>query len=245
MDELIKKLPKLVRPETIPEIPVKVRWKSKLFGKKRIWEYIASYYKEESEGRIPLYLPYIYLKECYRYLCQTAGIRGKQVRMVLIDGGDGRTDYLLYEFLEFFQYLTIITERPAYFEGLQERAFQELGLLIELVLPWEEQNLEGNIVWDFTENLQKKNCYPKGAVCFVPHKKEWKITDLLKECTEITTISIGGVEVENRLFSPSLAESFLVPAHFPFRQSRCDELKQWCRQKRWSLKMNVRNPQKP
>lgn len=245
MDEFIKKLPKLVRPETIPQIPARVRWKSRIFRKRKIWEYIGAYYEEESEKRVPFYLPYIFLKECYRYLCKTAGISKKQVHMVLIDGGDARMDYVLYEFLEEFNYLTIITERPAYFEGLQERAFQELGLLIDLVLPWEEQKVQGNVVWDFTDHLQKKHCYPEGAVCFMPHKKEEKITELLNECRKITAVSIGGVEIENHRYPPSLAECFLIPKHFPFRQSRCKELKQWCVKKRWDLKMKVRNPQKP
>lgn len=245
MNEFIKQLPGLVRPETIPEIPARVRWKSVIFGKRKIWEYIGAYYEEESEGRVPFYLPYIFLKECYRYLCKTAGITKKQVRMVLIDGGDARIDYVLYEFLEELNYLTIITERPAYFESLQERAFQKLGLLIDLVLPWEEKQVQGNLLWDFTDHLQKMHCYPEEAVCFVPHKKEWENTKFLKEYQNRIVVSVGGVEIENRVYRPSLAECFLVPEHFPFRQSRCEELKQWCLKKRWNLKMNVRKPQKP
>lgn len=245
MDELLKNFPDLVREETMPEIPKRIRWKARIFGKNQIWDYIRNYYEEESARRVPFYLPYIYLKESFRYLCRTAGIAKKQVSMVLIDGGDSRTDYFLYEFLEEFNFLTIITDRPVYFEGLQERAFQELGLLIDLVLPWEGKNLPGNLVWDFTDSLQKPDCYPKGAVCFVPHKKEWKISELLRECQAITTVSIKEVEIGSVIFRPSLAECFLAPAGFPFRKSRCDELKQWCRQNRWSLKMNRRKSEKP
>ena len=245
MDEFLKMLPKLARAETMPEIPGKIRWRARLFGKSRIWEYIGNYYEEESARRVPFYLPYIYLKESYRYLCKVAGISKKQVSMVLIDGGDSRTDYFLYEFLEEFNFLTIITDRKAYFEGLQERAFQELGLLIDLALPWEEKNLQGNLVWDFTDSLQKADCYPKDAVCFVPHKKEWKITELIRDCPTVTAVAVKDVEIDGLVLRPSLAECFLVPAGFPFRKSRCDELKQWCRQDRWTLKMKVRKSEKP
>lgn len=245
MDEIFKKLPELVREETLPEIPKKIRWRARFFGKGQLWEYIRNYYEEESVRRVPFYLPYIYMKEAFRYLCRYAEIPKKQVSMVLIDGGDARTDYFLYEFLGELNYLTIVTERSVYFEGLQERAFQELGLLIDLVLPWEEKHLQGNLVWDFTEELQKTDCYPSECICFVPHKKEWKIKELLRECPFVTAVSIK--EVENRQLSirPSLAECFMVPAGFPFRKSRCEELKHWCRQKRWSVKMKVRTPEKP
>ena len=235
MDDLIKKLPELVRPETIPEISKKIFWKSKIFGKKLVWDYIAAYYVEESESRVPFYLPYVYMKECYRYLCKVAGVSRKQVSMVLIDGGDSRTDYFLYEFLETLNYLTIITERPAYFEGLQERAFQELGLLIDLFLPWETKNIHGNLVWDFTEQLQNMDCYPSGSVGFIPHKKDCKPLNII-------SVTIDGAEVQGMHYSPQLAETFLVPRDFPFRESRCEELKKWCRQRSWTLKMKVRQP---
>ena len=245
MDELLKKLPELVREETMPEIPKKIHWRARFFGKSQLWEYIRNYYEEESAHRVPFYLPYIYLKEIFRYLCRTAGISKKQVSMVVIDGGDSRTDYFLYEFLEKLNFLTIITERQAYFEGLQERAFQELGLLIDLALPWEEKNLQGNLVWDFTDNLQKSDCYPTDSICFVPHKKEWKIAEILRECPTVTAVSIKEVEIGQLSFCPSQAESFLVPAGFPFRKSRCEELKRWCGQRYWSVKLNVRRPEKP
>lgn len=245
MDELLKKLPELVRAETMPEIPKKIRWKAKFFGKGQLVEYIGNYYEEESARRVPFYLPYIYMKETFRYLCRYARIPRKQVSMVLIDDGDSRTDYFLYEFLEELNYLTIVTDRREYFESLQERAFQELGLLIDLVLPWEEKNLRGNLVWDFSDKLQKSDCYPEECICFVPHKKEWKIKALLSDCPTMTAVSIKNVEIGQFHILPGMAESFLVPADFPFRKSRCEDLRQWCRQQRWQVKMNVRKPEKP
>ena len=239
MDELTKRLPGMVREETLPQIPGKIRWKAKFFGKTQILEYMRTYYEEESEGRIPFYLPCIYMKEIFRYLCRYGRIPRKAVSMVLIDAGDSRTDYFLYEFLEELNDVTIVTDRREYFEGLQERAFQELGLLVDLVLPWERKNISGNLVWDFSENLQMADCYPKGSICFVGHKKEWKIRELLRECQDITAVSIGEIRVGNLSLYPPLAEAFLVPPKFPFRKGRCEELKKWCHKNHWMVKPYV------
>ena len=240
MDELTKRLPELIRAETLPELPVRVRWRARLFGKGKLWEYIKNYYEEESAHRVPFYLPYIYMKEIFRYLCRYACIPKKSVSMVLIDGGDLRTDYFLYEFLEELNYLTIITDRPEYFESLQERSFQELGLLIDLVRPWEKKHISGNLVWDFSENLQLSDCYPKDCICFTGHKKEWKVQELLRECPTITALTIDEIWVRGFSVYPSMAEGFLVPADFPFRKSRCEDLKKWCRQKEWRVKLKAR-----
>lgn len=235
----------IARPETKPEIPRRVRWKANFFGKHYLSEYLWNYYRKESESRIPFYLPYIYMKENFGYLRRYGKIPRKQINMVLIDGDDGRIDYFLYEFLEELNYLTIITDRKKYFEGLQERAFQELGLLIDLVLPWEEKNLRGNLVWDFSDKLQKSDCYPAGSICFMPHKKEWKIRELLGSCPEIIVVSVTKVIIGENCVLPSMAESLLVPAKFPFRKSRCDALRQWCRAQKWQMKMTAQSGEKP
>lgn len=242
MEEWLKSLPKLARKETLPEIPRQLRWKSKFFGNDLIKKYIAVYYQEESAGRIPFYLPYIYMKEIFRYLCYCGGFRKKQINLVLIDGEDARIDYFLYEFLEELNYLTIITERKAYFESLQERAFQELGLLIDLIRPWEEKNLNGNLVWDFSEQFQQKDCYPEGAVCFTPHKKLWKQKELLKESPNIRLVSVKNIEAGNLILAPELAESLLIPSGFPFRETRCKDLRKWCSYKHWSIHLDCRIP---
>lgn len=233
------------RPETKPEIPGKVRWRARFFGKRHLSEYLRNYYQKESECRIPFYLPYIYMKENFEFLRRYGKIPRKQINMVLIDGNDGRTDYFLYEFLEELNYLTIVTDRQKYFEGLQERAFQELGLLIDLVLPWEEKNLRGNLVWDFSDKLQKPDCYPAGSICFMPHKKEWKIKELLGSCPGITVVSLTKVVIGQNSILPSMAETLLVPAKFPFRKSRCDDLRRWCQAQKWQMKMSAQSGEKP
>jgi len=165
--------------------------------------------------------------------------------MVLIDGLDERIDYFLFEFLEKLNYLTIVTERKEYFEGLQERAFQELGLLIDLVRPWEEKNLQGNMVWDFTSQLQRGDCYPEGSICFMPHKKEWKIREQFSECRDVTVVTVKNVEIKEQCMLPTLAETMLVPKNFPFRKSRLEELRRWCKNEKWKVKLKARTLEKP
>ncbi len=165
--------------------------------------------------------------------------------MVLFDGGVGRIDYFLCGLLEELNFLTIVTERKEYFGGLQERAFQELGLLIDVTREWENKNLRGNLVWDFTKNLQQPDCYPKGSICFLPHKSKWKLKETKRCCPDITIVTIKEVEIQNQRILPDLAETLLVPREFPFRKSRCEELEKWCRQQKWNIKMKVQNLENP
>ena len=245
MRQFQKEILKSARNETFPEIPGKLRWKARFLGKQIITEYLWHYYERESTDRIPFYLPYIYQKECFDFLRRYEKIPKKQISMVLIDDDDFRTDYFLKNYLETFNYVTIVTGRKEYFESLQERAFQELGLLIDVVYPWEEKQLQGNLVWDFSYKLQKADCYPEGSICFLPHKKEWKIRELRAHNPKITTMTLSGVKVGEEMLGPSFAESILVPSKFPFRESCCQELRNWCIQQRWQLKMKVQKPEKP
>lgn len=239
-----EKLLPYARKETIPEIPGKVRKKAKIFGKRMILDYIGNYYKRESESRVPFYLPYIDMRENFFYLRRYANLPKSRILMVIIDGGDERTDYFLEEFIGELNFLTIVTERKKYFESLQERAFQELGLIIELAQPWETEKIQGNMVWDFTKNIQSTRCYPKGSICFVPHKKEWKLKELLKTCEDLTVVSLKYVKVRDLYISPSMAEALMVPADFPFRRSRLEELRGWCKQQKWSIKMRASSLEK-
>lgn len=239
MEHYQKELLAQIRPETRPVLPGKVRFRARIFGKQKALEYIGNYYERESAGRIPFYLPYIYRRELFDHMRRLAKIPKSRVGLVLIDGEDARTDFLLYEFLDNVNYLTIITERMAYFTDLQERAFQELGLLVDLVKPWEEKQLEGNLVWDLTENIQKADCYPPGSIALMAHKKLWKVREQVKMCENITAVYIRAVNAGKIEVSPAMAECFLVPGNFPFRESRCLELERWCRQKKWAVHAGV------
>ena len=233
------------RRENIPEVPKKVRSKAKLFGKGYIEQFYARYYERESRERIPFYLPYLYMRNHFDYLRHYGNIPRNQISLVLIDDGDERTDYFLYEFLGELNFLTIVTERKEYFACLQDRVFGQLGLILELVRPWEAKNLPGNLVWDFTSRLQPSQCYPKNSICFMPHKKEWKIKEQLSCGNHLTVVSVKCVEIAGETISPSLAESMLVPKRFPFRESRCKELYRWSKEEGWKVKLRARTLEKP
>ena len=99
MDYLTMELISSARPETRPEIPRKLRWKARIFGKYKIEEYMRDYYERESGERVPFYLPYIFMKENFDYIRRYGKIPRHQISMVPIDGNDARTDYFLMEFL--------------------------------------------------------------------------------------------------------------------------------------------------
>ena len=239
MEYEVKELLKNVRPETRPLIPKKVWWKAKIFGQQVIKEYLWNYYKRESEYRVPFYLPSIFLKECMQYLCRVGKIPKDRLQAVLIDGEDFRIDYFLSRYLEQFQYVTIITDRQEYFKSLEERAFQELGLLVDFVHSWEEKQLTGNLVWDFSETIQKSDCYPEGSVCFLPYKREWKQNEIQNSVPNITIVKIQCVKANGMELSPGLAESMLVPSGITFRASRCEMLRKWCEKQKWRIKLKV------
>lgn len=236
---------KHARIETVPEVPKKIRWKARIFGKNQIEQFYERYYQRESERRIPFYLPYLNMRTHFDYLRRYGRIPKSQISMVLVDDGDERTDYFLYEFMGELNFLTIITERQEYFMSLQERVFGQLGLLLELVRPWEAKNLQGNLVWDFTSTLQPEECYPKNSICFMPHKKEWKINEQLSYSQEITAVFLKEIEINGIKISPSMAEAMLVPRRFPFRKSRCEELAEWAKKQRWNVKLKARTLENP
>lgn len=210
MDEFLQMLPKLARKETVPEIPKKLRLYAHFFGQRKVTEYLSDYYIGQGRERTLLYLPCIYMREEFHYLRRAAGIPKKQISLVLIDSNDARTDYFLHEFLEQLNFLTIVTERKEYFESLTERAFQELGLLIDLAYPWEKRAVRGNLFWDFSDVFKNINA----------------------------NVTVGQYEL-----SAPLAESLLVPENFPFRESRCTELREWCKKSGWHITWHVTIPE--
>ena len=233
------------RLETKPEIPKKVRLCAKILGKDQITNYLWKYYERESERRVPFYLPFAYRKELLEHLRRYGKIPKKQMNLILIDGEDFRTELFFYENRMDVSYVTIVTPRKEYFEKIQQQAFAEDGLLVDLVTPWEDKNLRGNLVWDFTEQIQKSDCYPKGSICFLPHKKDWKIKELLQTCDEITAVTIAHVTIAGYPVNPSFAESLLAMPEILFRKRRCEEVEKWCKTRKWSVKLRVQTREKP
>ena len=53
------------------------------------------------------------------------------------------------------------------------------------------------------------------------------------------------VEIQRQNIFPALAETMLVPKRFPFRQSRCEELRKWCKMSNWKVKLKARTLENP
>ena len=73
-----------------------------------------------------------------------------------------------------------------------------------------------------------------------------EIFDYLRSvCSKITVVTLAAVETPEGSICPAMAERLLVPAGFPFRETRCRDLKMWCGKKKWMVKMNVQKGEKP
>ena len=111
--------------------------------------------------------------------------------------------------------------------------------MVDFVHSWEEKQLTGNLVWDFSEMIQKSDCYPEGSVCFLPYKMEWKQNEIQSSVPNITIVKIQCVKANGMELSPGLAESMLVPSDITFRASRCEMLRKWCEKQKWRIKLKV------
>ena len=57
------------------------------------------------------------------------------------------------------------------------------------------------------------------------------------DCPQVWTL--------RRFRDNTLAETMLVPKRFPFRQSRCEELRKWCKMSNWKVKLKARTLENP
>lgn len=238
MKEYQKEILKMAEKDTLPKLPKKF-WKfQRWFSQEYFWEYLWNYYMEESKGRRPFYLPYLYLREEQDFLRRTGQMALEEIHLVIIDSEDERCGYLLQELLWKLNYLTILTNRKKYFEGLKNRAFQEMGLIIELYYPWQEKHVYGNLIWDLTDKLQPKDCYPSGSICFMPHKSQVQKEILGEQCPDTRFFLMPDILWRDQKLTANFAEALSVPCYFPFRESRCEDLKIKSRNCHWKLLWN-------
>lgn len=109
---------------------------------------------------IPLFLINQILERCRR----EKRISKKEMRLVLTDSKDKRTEAVIYAVKDGLNYLTVLTERAEYFENIAMELYEDTGLLMEIKESPLEEMIEGDIVIDF-EKEERRNYryYPKGA----------------------------------------------------------------------------------
>jgi hypothetical protein len=110
-------------------------------------------------------LKYMMFPRFFEKVIRTYGIGRKNMRLVIRDSGDDRTEYILKLLLPDLNYLTIVTERPDYFEIISEDIYENTGLMMEIVEAPVNNPLMGNVVVDLGNHDKRESSFlEKNAV---------------------------------------------------------------------------------
>lgn len=112
-----------------------------LFAEKGLREYIELPYIGCS-----WLLNYILFPEILEKIVKTYQIDCKNMKLVLMDSSDSRMEYLLELLLPHLNYLTIITDRPEFFDHFIEYAFHNTGLVVEVITKPITDTLSGDFI---------------------------------------------------------------------------------------------------
>lgn len=123
----------------------------------------------------------------YMEILSAKGILPEKAELIVIDEEDGEGIFetsdardVLEQIAEDLNFLTIYTDRPAYFEGFAETMYEENGLVVMIFskqeLRWKWTKMTGGkLILDFEWN---GNCYDwliRPGKYYIPiHKKPWE-----------------------------------------------------------------------
>ncbi len=96
-------------------------------------------------------LLYIMFKDILINICGEMSIEEKDLKILIIDSEDRRTEYMIESIVDDINYLTIITKRPEYFQGYIDMIYDTKGLVIQLEEDITKSELEGNVVIDLSK----------------------------------------------------------------------------------------------
>lgn len=128
--------------------------------------------------------PYIpQIREVMEQVLKSRRISYGQFAPVVIDGGDAEKTLLAAELLaQDLNKLTLLTDRPAYFEEYTDNMYEEQGLIVEL-LPKDADKIaglatdamQGNVILDFEEPEERSVNIKFGKKVYIPiYKKRWE-----------------------------------------------------------------------
>lgn len=117
---------------------------------------------KEKEGILKEYyvpnnsiLMYIMFCDILERLSYELNIMDKNLRIMIIDSGDRRIEYILESIGVDINYLTIITRRPEYFQEYIDMIYDTKGLVIQLEAEVIEEELRENIVINLSKEYYK------------------------------------------------------------------------------------------
>lgn len=127
-------------------------------------------YIQKEKSFYPFFL--LYIEEALQIILRKERMAKKDAHMIIVDNPREEYTVFLLELLDNeVNYLTIVTDRPGYFQEYQTYAYEEMGLLVQVlpvpIVPLVEEGIiiDLNEEDDFMENLW----YPKNSTvlqCF-------------------------------------------------------------------------------
>lgn len=103
---------------------------------------------------------YIMFRNIYEETIRLSNIKRQDVRLVIIDEESRKIEYIVESVMEELNYLTILTHRPERFQLLQQKVYEETGLVIDVVDKESMVSLQGNLVVDLChEGVFTYSCF--------------------------------------------------------------------------------------
>lgn len=99
------------------------------------------------------YLELIFIKEIVEHIRLLRGIRKKFLHVVVVDGNEAVTNYVLHMVYNETNYLSLITDRPEEFRQFFDEVYEETGLIIQTIFPQQEIQRESQIILDLRKGL--------------------------------------------------------------------------------------------
>lgn len=173
-----------------------IRWWHRRKRQKEIEE------RTDDANKENIFLPYI--REILEQVLKQKGLNYGEMKLVLIDGDTEPDSFLEEDEVELclkqlspdLNFLTILTDRPAYFREYVETMYEETGLPVRICDKIYSEKPEGNLWLDFEQQGCLKDLqYLEPAIYIPVHKKSWEIADNLDIFVPIgyNTVIVKGI----------------------------------------------------
>ena len=97
-------------------------------------------------------LMYMMLPCMLEHVLYDHNIDRKEMRLIIIDSGDYKVDYVLNLLVNDLNYLKIFTDRPEYFNEFVDTIYDNTGLITEPVSSFSEIEDSGSVIIDLSRN---------------------------------------------------------------------------------------------
>lgn len=200
----------------------------KLLDKKKAMEKLAGFMEKENiicaavEGDLADYLPAgkvvagkqiqkIFLKQWMDYLIHKHQILKKEMRLLIVDGGGEDTGSVLKNIFDDVNYMTICTERKGCFEQLSENAYNQTGLMIEILSREAARAIKADIVIDFERNEKKVyRLYPDHSIVIDMEAGNQKTEYIRVKRSDISYYNKLFLKQNNEVFSDDVVQAAVI-----------------------------------